>query len=108
MEGRRSERTLPGDYLVGIHLLISVASAIIIWARIFEVAGCSDQCDYPLVGSSTRTYWWMDLLVSIVAVGSYIHFRTRIRRSWIIPSSGILLVLVGFLIANNVLNGALS
>jgi len=108
MEVQRSERTPPGDYLVGIHLLIAVGSAIVIWARILEIAGCSDQCDYSLIGSSTRIFWWLDLLVSIAAVGSYIHFRTRIRRSWIIPAGGISLVLVGFFIANSVLSGALS
>jgi hydrogenase/urease accessory protein HupE len=108
MEGQRGERTLLGDYLVGIHLLISVASAIVIWARILEIAGCSDQCDYPLIGASTRTFWWVDLVLCIVAVGSYIHFRIRIRRVWIIPASGIALVLVGFLVANNVLSGALG
>jgi len=109
MEDRRSERTLPGDYLVGIHLLISVASAIVIWARILEIAGCAEnECDYPLVGSSTRTFWWMDFLVFIVAFGLYMFLRTRIRWSWIIPASGGVLALIGFLIANIVLSGALS
>jgi hydrogenase/urease accessory protein HupE len=50
----------------------------------------------------------VDLVLCIVAVGSYIHFRIRIRRVWIIPASGIALVLVGFLVANNVLSGALG
>ena len=44
----------------------------------------------------------------VVAIGSYFFFRTRIQRSWIIPTIGITLTLIAFVVANISMSSALG
>lgn len=108
MDDQRSDRNRPGDRVMWLHVFVSVVAALVVYMRIFEIAGCSGGCDYPAVGASTRGFWWTDLSVFVVAVGSYMYFRSRIRHSWIIPTTGIALTLIAFVVANTALNNALS
>lgn len=108
MDDQRSERTLPGDRVMWVHVFISVVAGLVVYMRILEIAGCTDRCDYSAIGSSTQGFWWTDLVVFVVAIGSYFFFRTRIQRSWIIPTIGITLTLIAFVVANISMSSALG
>lgn len=108
MDDQRRNRSLPGDHVMWIHVFVSVVAALFIFMRILEIAGCTARCDYPAIGSSTHAFWWTDLSLFIVAVGSYGYFRSRIRRFWIIPTGGVALTLIAFVVANMALSAALG
>lgn len=108
MDDRHSERTRPGDQVLWIHLFVSVVAAVLVYMRVFEVAGCSNSCNYSVIGTSTRAFWWTDLAIFVVVFGSYIYFRARVRRAWIIPTSGIAVTLMALAIANIALSDALG
>ena len=108
MDDQRTERTLPGDHVMLVHVFVSVVTALVVYMRILEIAGCADRCDYPAIGSVTEAFWWTDLSVFIVAVAAYVFFRSRVRRSWIIPTVGVVLTLTAFVGASITLSAALG
>ncbi|WP_029264250.1 MULTISPECIES: hypothetical protein [unclassified Microbacterium] len=108
MDDQRRTRTLPGDHVLWIHAVVSAVTALFVFMRIVEAAGCTARCDFSAIDAARHAFWWTDLAVFIVALGSYGYFRSRIRRSWIIPTSGIVLTLIAFLVANIALSSALG
>ncbi|MDF2559519.1 MAG: hypothetical protein K0R99_965 [Microbacterium sp.] len=108
MDDQRRNRTLPGDHVMWVHLFVSVVTALFVYMRIVEAAGCTARCDFSAIDAARHAFWWTDLSIFIVAAGAYGYFRSRIRKSWIIPASGIALTLIAFLVANIALSIALG
>lgn len=107
MDDPPATRMKPGDHLLWMHLFVAVVSALVVFAKILEVAGCSDRCNYPVLEVASHGFWRGDFTAFIITAGLYLFLRSRLRLSWIIPAIGITVTLVGGLIAYVAINSAL-
>ncbi|EYT60931.1 hypothetical protein [Microbacterium sp. UCD-TDU] len=108
MNDQRSARSQLGDNLAWVSLFVATVSALVILARTLEIAGCSDQCDYPTLETVTRGFWMSALIIFIVTTGAYFFTRSRLRLAWLLPAAGITITLIALLVTNLVMNGALN
>ncbi|KJL22881.1 hypothetical protein RN51_01624 [Microbacterium oxydans] len=108
MNDQRSARSQLGGNLVWVSLFVATVSALVVLARILEVAACSKQCDYPMLETVTRGFWMSALVIFIVTTGAYFFTRSRLRLAWLLPAAGITITLNALLVTNLVMNGALN
>ncbi|PRA81348.1 hypothetical protein [Microbacterium sp. MYb66] len=108
MNDQPSAQPQIGDKLAWVSLLVAVVSALVVLSRTLEIAGCSGQCDYPVLETVTRGFWMTDLIVFAVTTGAYFFTRSRLRVAWLLPAAGITITLTALLVANLVMNGALN
>ncbi|GGM35581.1 hypothetical protein [Microbacterium saperdae] len=107
MNDQRSAQSQIGDNLAWVSLFVAVVSALVVLARTLEIAGCSNQCDYPTPETITRGFWITDLIVFILTTSAYFFTRSRLRLAWLLPAAGITITLIALLITNLVMNSAM-
>ncbi|MCS3442211.1 hypothetical protein [Microbacterium phyllosphaerae] len=105
MDLKRSRRI--GTNLLWFHLFASVASAVAVFGKIFEVAGCADRCDYSVLDIATRGFWFFDIGVFLVVLVGYMLARSRSALAWTFPAVGLAMTAIAFLAAMVALNNAL-
>ena len=76
------------------------------WFRAISAPHCAPSCDYALLYNSTITFAWVAFtLVTAVAV-ALVLARSR-RSQWMFPVAGVVLTLIGAVVANHLSDIAL-
>lgn len=78
-----------GTNLMWIQLFVAVTSAVVMLAKITEVAGCENRCDYPSLEFATRSYWISDLVILLITASLYFLTRHSLRHAWVVPALGL-------------------
>ncbi|MFB8189344.1 hypothetical protein ACFC14_08445 [Microbacterium sp. NPDC055988] len=91
-----------------IYIVVASFFAADIFLTTLSIAGCgADQCDYTLQSNTVNVFLLFDavVLLAVVALG-LIRLR-RGQSTWWLPAGGIVLVLIGAVIAHQVSHIAL-
>lgn len=83
-----------GDLLLFALLGVAVVCFLIEISETMAVAGCGDQCNYDLLVAAHSAFLLTLPSVVVLTALVYVVFRPRSRRAWVIPTTGIGLVVI--------------
>jgi len=81
------------------HIVLAGVATFFVWFRAISTPHCAPNCDFALLYNSTITFAWVAFtLVTAVAV-ALVLARSR-PSQWMFPIAGMVLTLIGALVAN--------
>ena len=102
--GTRSHLAL---WLWGAQAITALVACLYVYLLRISIPHCGDQCDFSGIQRTCEFYVWSTVAVVLLS-GALLVLARRARFSWLIPSAGIVLVVVGAVVATHITNLAMG
>jgi hypothetical protein len=90
-----------------LQLGIAGIAWVLVWFRVISIPHCGMTCDSGLLTSTSTFYFWTCVAVVCLTGAAIIVFRNP-RWAWLVPMTGIILIVAGAAIANRLSDVALG